>query len=1395
MVTCPVCKAENSQTAKFCQECGLRLEFQCPYCRAPFTAGAKFCSECGSNLDVHCAQCGITSRPGAKFCQQCGARLVTLCFQCQAPTPPGARFCQQCGARLERRCTGCGTPILYGARFCNGCGLSLSPAATEVVAAPAPLPVSPPVVEAPRPVAPVAEAPPLAPPSAPTAPPVIAPPPPEVAPSPPEPAAPIAEAAPPAGAPEAPAQAEPAPPLPEAVAPAVEQGSPALEVAPAPEAAAPVAEEAPPEVAPPRVEEAPPAPPAAAPPVVTPAPVHAAEAPMSHQDERRLVTVLFGDVSGFTAMSEKLDPEEVKMIMDQCLKGLADQVHKFDGTVDKFEGDLIMAVWGAPLAHEDDAERAVLAALDMQESLRVFGEYLQRRRGFTVKMRIGVNTGEVISGTVASGREKDYTVMGDVVNTASRFESNAQPGCVMVGEKTYLLTKHLIDYEELEPITVKGKTEPLKVYNALGVKKDRGRRRGIAGFESPMVGRGTDLETLLNSFREMAHNRSPHLVTILGAPGIGKSRLLAEYQRYLDAENISFAWCKGRCLPYGQGIAFYPLAEMLKSLFAIKESDPREVVQQSLLEGLQDILAQAAGEDAPSPEVAEEARQIAHRLGYAMGVSYPDSDLLEINPANLKEELFWAWRRFFARWASLQPLVVVVEDAHWADRVVLDLLESVVDALEDVPIQFVLVSRPEITEQAPALVQGANRSMVELLPLRPQEAGQLLDQLLSPNLLSRAWKERLVDAAGGVPFFLEEYIRSLMEEGRIVHTLAGWAPVETERLPDLPDTVFGTILARLDRLPAREKGLLQRAAVVGGNFWESSLSYPEPALEREREQLHGLLAKDWVKSVPASAFEGDAEYAFANGLARESAYRGLTRLRRSREHQRVAKWLEAKVSDRVEEFLELLAYHYGQGSLLEFGTEENDEATLVKAVTYGWQAAERARLQQAYADALSRYQSTSELLERVEAMHEGEPSAKIDHRPLWEMQIEVLLRIALVKEPLGQHDSALEHLSTIVEQANAHGSRSLAGTAFGQRARVLRLKGQPAQATTAVQDAIRLFQEAGDPSGEAQAMMTLGELYSDQAKLADFEAVCRQATELAKEHGPHWVEARGQTLLGTACIYQGKMGEAEAHLRAAAEDYQKLSDRRGMASSLLMLGRVLQAAGHSAQAIEIIERSFAIFDELGDMPMRVAALATLGQLHLERGNLEATRRYSERGVALARTVGQAAQEARCLLLVAQAELGAGQQQQAVDRLLETKKLCEESDQRAILPEVYRMLAQAYVGVGQPDAAEEYARLGRDVVEEDDHYSQGTTWMALAQVLACQGRKDEAEEAFGHALEDLEASGENYELGEAHLEYGEFLLVQEEKDRAKEHLDHAREAFSSLETRDKLDRITALTAKL
>lgn len=1103
--------------------------------------------------------------------------------------------------------------------------------------------------------------------------------------------------------------------------------------------------------------------------------------PAAH-DERRLVTVLFGDIVGFTTIAETLDPEDLKRITDRCLKILADQVTRFEGSVDKFEGDLIMAVFGAPVAHEDDAERAVLAALNMQQALGTYAEDLKRRRGLSVSMRIGINTGEVVSGAVGSRRAKDYTVMGDVVNTASRLEGLASPGTVLVGASTHALTRHLVEFEAREPILVRGKAEPVPVFRALGLRPERGPRRGIEGLSAPLVGRDAALETLDGHLSETARTGRPRLVTVLGPAGIGKTRLLEAFRARAEAAGAA-EFHRGHCLPYGQVLPFHPLVQIVREVLDLSDSDHAPLLLERLGEWVPRLIVgerAAGGEDAVAPE----AQLVTERLAAAMGSAGASDSLGSIDPANLKYEFFWAWARLLSAWAARGPLALVVEDVHLADPLVLDCILAATESVEG-PLLFLCTSRPDLLEARPQWAAQTRHALLRMEPLAPDESLELVDHLLQPNLLSGEGRSRIVRATGGIPLFIEECLRALIDDRRLVRGRAGWVTPHGEQLPDLPDSLFGLVSARIDRLGLNEKAVVQRAAVVGPVFWESSLSYPAAQLSDEFHSLLELKRRGWISPSPDSRWGSDLEYVFTSPVVREAAYRGLTRARRSQEHLRVAGWLEGKLGDQPEGGAGLLAYHLSQGVLLAFDDEDLEPGVAERAFACSWEAAEQARDQHAFAEALTRYDAALALLDRLP---DGAGAA--------ERRVDLLLGRARVMEPLGRAGAALEDLSAALAEPAIAGWPARAGAAHTQRSRLLRMRAETGQAAAAAAESVRLYEDAGDPAGLALALLNLGEVCADQARFAEFERHARRAADIAAGAGTGWVEGRALSLVGTACLYQGRFAEAEVLLRRSADVYEGAGDRRGLASSCLLLARAQHARGAGSQAAASLELAYRSFQEMGDQFMRVGALTAMAQLAIERGALAEARDDARRGAGIAEALGLVHQAARCLILLGHALLELGEPAAARQELERALALGNGTDLDGVLPEVHRLLALAQLAIGDTEEAERSAARASAAAGPADDYSQGTALLALARVHAAQGRPADAGACFDRALESLVAAGEAYELGEAHLEYARFLRGQRVPAAAiMDHLDAALAALLPLESAHKLAQVAQERADL
>ncbi|MGZ4200729.1 MAG: adenylate/guanylate cyclase domain-containing protein, partial [Thermoleophilaceae bacterium] len=537
-------------------------------------------------------------------------------------------------------------------------------------------------------------------------------------------------------------------------------------------------------------------------------------------EERRQVTVVFADLSGYTAVAEQMDPEAVKGLVERCLRRLGEEVERHGGRVDKYIGDNVMAIFGAPVAHEDDAERAVRAALGMQAAMTEINDGLDETHGVTFALRVGVNTGEVIAGAV--GRE--YTVIGDTVNVASRLETASRPGQVTVGERTYRATRHVVDYRPLEPLELKGKAEPVCAYEAIGVLAAQPVGRMLARSEAPLVGRGEELRLLESLYGRVVSEGRPHLVTLVGQAGVGKTRLQREFESGLGRRPTPPTIRQGRCLPYGSSIVFWALGEVLRAECGIVDSDPAEVAWNKMAAKVEML---SCGGD---------SKRTAALMGRLLGIEEPGAaPLPDMQDAQrMRESFFAAVRTAIEAMARRNPLVLVFEDIHWADQGMLDLVEHLGQWVRG-PLMILCLARDELLERRPGWGGGRRgATSVFLEPLSETETRELIASLMPGDVPESALVPVVAERAGGNPFFVEEMVRLLVEEGG-------------NGGGELPDTVQGLLAARLDSLEPFERRLVQHASVVGRTFWHGALTAVAEGEGRDLSQaLAALQEKDIV---------------------------------------------------------------------------------------------------------------------------------------------------------------------------------------------------------------------------------------------------------------------------------------------------------------------------------------------------------------------------------------------------------------------------------------------------------------------------------------------------------------------------------------------------------------------
>lgn len=610
----------------------------------------------------------------------------------------------------------------------------------------------------------------------------------------------------------------------------------------------------------------------------------AQDPPVQVREERKVISVLFADLVGFTSASEQADPEDVRARLSVYHRHIREDVERHGGKVEKLMGDGVFAVFGAPTAHEDDPERAVRAALRIQESVdRLNEEY----PALGLSVRIAVTTGEAIVQLDRSDQDREG-IIGDVVNTASRLEGVAEPGTVVVDERTSAGARATIEFAALEPVALKGKAEPVPIWRAL---RARSRLGGYIEEEmaTPFVGRQSELDLLVTRFERAQRENAVELVTVVGEPGVGKTRLINEFRQVVDDLPDIVWWRQGRCLPYGEGITFWAIAEVLKAQADILDSDSPAVVDAKLGRAVEALVHDPV-----------KASWVKARLGPLVGGASRDEGATQA-------ELFAALLRFFEAMASSRPLVLVIEDLQWADPALLDFLNHLLEWAVDAPIMLLGTARPELLDVQPDWGAGKrNASTVGLSRLTDEDTSRLIGSLLGRTMIDAGVQKSILERCAGNPLYVTEFVRYATERG-ILDQLADGLD------SPMPDSIQALIAARLDLLATADKAVLQAAAAVGRVFWTDSLAATSATESSTlRDSLRRLAVRELIRPVRQPSLDGQEEWAFSHALINEVAYRQIPKAERRHLHETVARWIRDTAGDRLPEVAELLAHHYEQ---------------------------------------------------------------------------------------------------------------------------------------------------------------------------------------------------------------------------------------------------------------------------------------------------------------------------------------------------------------------------------------------------------------------------------------------------------------------------------------------------
>ncbi|MBV8958088.1 MAG: tetratricopeptide repeat protein [Actinobacteria bacterium] len=926
-------------------------------------------------------------------------------------------------------------------------------------------------------------------------------------------------------------------------------------------------------------------------------------------DERRIVTVLFGDLVGFTTMSETRDPESVKNIVDQCFERLAADITAFGGRVDKIIGDAIVALFGAPVAHEDDGERAVRAALQMQRTIAGMATQV----GVDVRLRIGVNTGEVLVGALRAGG--DYTAMGDVVNVASRLQTLAAPGQILVGPDTHDCTHAVMHYEHLGAVPVKGREEPVEAWVAIEALAPPGRRPRRS--PTPLVGRDHELGLLSHSLATATARRRPQLVLLLGEAGIGKSRL-AEEAASMAACDYDASVLEGRCVPYGEANAWWPVAEALRQACDIKPDDPADVWRAKTRTTAEETTGLTG----------TELDRIVESLQHLMG----DEDALaELDPVRARDEARRALHILIEGIARSRPLVIVLSELHWADDLVLDLVDDMFDRSRGLPVVLVATARPELEERWAPKPGRHNAVVLHVDPLDDTAADELLTSLLGtappPDL-----RALLLERSGGNPFFLEELV-ALLNEAGVLHQKGQPAG---EAAGDLPATLRGLVAARLDSLSSRERGVLEDAAVGGrtGRL-DALVAMAESRGDTDVARILVDLATKDLLIVDEGA------WSFRSEVVREVAYETLTKAARARRHAALADWLVERTRGlgREDEELEQIAHHYGVAAELVRELGGSIEGVPVDILGQALKSIERAAVR---AHERDMHPVSLRLLDQ--AMRLLPPDS--EHKP------RVLHARAKAQAGLHRLAEAQEDLADLLAIAEAKNDKGWEAAALTVLGDVQQRAGEPEASIATLERAVALWSELDNAAGKAEALGNLGFTLLQNDDPSRAEGPFTEALELARSTGDRRATAWAQQRLAWISFYRGDTSAAEERLEKAAATFREIGDNGGLAWANGLMAWVRFFQGRHDEAGALADSIIGEAKNMGDKWAFAMVLVLQASVRLLTGRpLEAVE-PARNARTLFEQIDDTGGQAQAIALVSRALIASGAVEEGLESLVE-----------------------------------------------------------------------------------------------------------------------------------------------
>ncbi|MGB7292191.1 MAG: adenylate/guanylate cyclase domain-containing protein [Thermodesulfobacteriota bacterium] len=1036
----------------------------------------------------------------------------------------------------------------------------------------------------------------------------------------------------------------------------------------------------------------------------------------SIEGERKLVTVLFADVKGSTSIGENLDPEELHSIIEKSYEISLKEIHRFEGTVNQFLGDGFMALFGAPIAHEDHAIRAIHSALAIQNAMTVYTGELKKDRDIEFKMRVGINTGTVVVGNIGDDLKMDYTALGDTVNLASRMEQLAPPGRITIAEDTYKLVRDHFNFRSLGPLDIKGKKKPVSVYEVIEPRKEEKTRLEISkelGF-TKFIGREREIEVLRDSFAK-SMGGSGQVVTIVGDAGIGKSRLLFEFRKLLDDENMLYL--EGRCISYGKSISYLPVIDIIKKRFLVDKLDTEKTIRKKIEKGIRNI---------------DPGLEVGVPFLYDILSIETDAPLLKnLDLRDKRKRTIEALKNINLADSNLRPLVVAVENLHWIDGASEEFLTFLIDNIPSSKIMLILTSRPGYR------AKWSEKSYhIQIAPSRllDREVEEMIKSILDSEKATGELIKLVTGKADGIPFYVEEIIKSFREAGIVVRRDEGYSVNKQISDVDVPDTIQDIIMARIDRLKENHKRTIQYASVIGRMF---SYKLLKETMEIGDELLNYLNDLKGLELVYERGIFPELEYRFKHSLTQDVAYNSLLIKKRKELHGKIGEIIEDLYGDKLEENYELLGYHYGRST--------RDE----KAVDYLTLAGDKSAKIYSSEDAIGYYE---EALTKLDNM----PDSRINK----EKRVDIFIKQARVMRLLGrfkEHIKTLEENLPIVEEL---GDQDRLAEYYFKMGFYYSVMGSTEDAIKYCTKSIELAELTKNERIIGLASVPQGYNYWYKGESKKAIPIVKKGVRILEKLGDHYWLGMSFQAIGACYWHTGDWDKSINYMQKLLKKSEEVSDVNLLSLAYWSIGRTHLDKGEWDVGIDYCKKCL----DTSPTPLfAVFGLGFLGYGYCKKGEWERGIKDLEKAIQQSRDFGLGHQQAQFSAFLAEAYLSIDERDKALERIKSTLEISKESGFRHLEGMAYRVLGEIYGGTDFNKAKnyiEDSIRILKEIGAKNE---LAKSYLSLGRLYKEKGEKDKAKKYATQALHIFEKLGTLHEPEKAREALAELTNLRRMQD--------------------------------